>query len=155
MEIQILGETLTIEHNTRVQIAYEQMTGKAFNLEAIAQKTELRIALYMATIVACNPDTKITMDMLLDAKSISTIIAIDKAVNNAIREWYMIPETTNDPALKPDGEASGTEAQKKKSDSPRAVRTTRRRNRHRRRAVLPDEAVGDSRHHPRISEATP
>lgn len=97
MEIQILGETLTIRHNMKVQLAYEQMTDSAFDL-ADMTKAERRMALYMATILACNPETKLTIDNILEA-DIDTIAALDKAVNRAVSEWYKIPAATNDPAL--------------------------------------------------------
>lgn len=107
MEIQIFGETLTIKHNMKVQLAYEQMTDTGFDL-ADMTKAERRMALYMATILACNPDTQITMDNLLEA-DIDTIATIDKAVNRAVSEWYKIPAATNDPALTEEH----TEAEKK------------------------------------------
>lgn len=97
MEIQIFGETITIKHSLRVQHAYEEMLDIPFALSDLSM-TKNRMALYLATIMAYNETTAITMDSILDA-DLDTIQVLDKAVNTAVTEWYKLPAATNDPAL--------------------------------------------------------
>lgn len=101
--ITLLGQELNIAFNMAVQIAYEKITDKAFDLTDMV-KAESRMALYYAIIITNNPDTSITMDQMLRESTVDDIKAIDTACNAAISEWYHIPLPAEEPEEKSDEE---------------------------------------------------
>ena len=88
--ITILGETLDIKFNMQVELNYEEISGEAFTIEALA-KMKNSIALYMAAILAANPDTDITVDRLLREAKGPEIAALSTAVITAMTDWMQIP----------------------------------------------------------------
>ena len=95
-QVTILGETLDIKFNMQVELNYEEISGEAFTIEALA-KMKNSIALYMAAILAANPDTSITVDRLLREAKGPEIAALSTAVITAMTEWMQIPSI-----IKPD-----------------------------------------------------
>lgn len=88
--ITFLGQELNIAFNMAVQIAYEKITDKPFDLTDMA-KAESRLSLYYAVIIANNPDSNVTIEQVMRESSFDDIRTIDNAVNAAISEWYHIP----------------------------------------------------------------
>lgn len=85
-QITILGRTIDIAYNMATQIAYEEITGKPFDV-ADMDRTGNTIALYYACIVANNKDTDMTFDDLVgnaDAKDITTL---GEAVTASFTDW--------------------------------------------------------------------
>lgn len=89
--ITILGETLDIKFNMLVELNYEELTeGEAFSIEALS-KMKNSIALYMAAILAANPDTNITVDRLLKEATGPEIASLSNAVITSMTNWMKIP----------------------------------------------------------------
>lgn len=89
--ITILGEELSIKFNMAVEIGYEQIAERPFDLgDLVSQKNSL--ALYMAAILESNPDTKITVERLMREATGPEIEALSKAVIYAMTEWLHMPE---------------------------------------------------------------
>jgi len=88
--IKLLGEDVVVAFNLAVQIAYEDITEKPFVLTEINGRKQ-QAALYMAVIIANNPETKITMDSLLSEASFEDLQLLDVTIGAMIREWYNIP----------------------------------------------------------------
>ena len=89
-QVTILGETLDIQFNMAVEINYEEISGEAFTIEALA-KMRNSVALYMAAILASNPDTAITVERLLREAKGPEIAALSTAVITAMSDWMQIP----------------------------------------------------------------
>ena len=88
--IEILGEQITIKFNMAVEIAYEEIVGEPFTIEALkSQKNSA--ALYMSAILASKPDTKITMERLIHEADGPTISTLSTAIINAMSEWMKLP----------------------------------------------------------------
>lgn len=94
-KIKILGQTVNIEFNLAVQLAYEKITNQPFNTKDLLMQTNSS-ALYMAAILANNPKTKITYDQLIKKAKGSEISALGKAVTAAMAEWLDLPEMVKD-----------------------------------------------------------
>ena len=103
-KITILGEEVAISFNMAVEIAYEDISGDAFDVDSLkSQKNS--IALYMAAIIANNPDTEITVDRLLKEAKAREITALSQAVIQSMLEWLEIPtvmKKTEDEEPKPE-----------------------------------------------------
>lgn len=89
--ITILGEEVTIAFNMAVEIAYEEISGTTFDMDALS-KTRNTVALYAATIIANNPETKITLEDIMYKVSMPEIMALRTAVLEAMNEWIKMPE---------------------------------------------------------------
>lgn len=89
-KITILGEEITIAFNMAVEMAYERITGMPFSLEDMKFKMNV-MPLYMASIIANNPDTKITFDDLTHLATKKEIMALDQAVSDTMSDWLEIP----------------------------------------------------------------
>ena len=88
--IEILGEQITIKFNMAVEIAYEDMTGQPFTIDAMkSQKNSA--ALYMSAILVSKPDTQITMERLIHEADGPTISTLSTAIINAMSEWMKLP----------------------------------------------------------------
>ena len=98
--VTILGETLDIQFNMAVEINYEEISGEAFTIEALA-KMRNSVALYMAAILAANPDTAITVERLLREAKGPEIAALSTAVITAMTEWMQIPSVIKDDDKEP------------------------------------------------------
>jgi len=90
-EIEVLGRPIKIAFNMAVQIAYEDITGRAFNiLELNSRKASL--ALYTAAILVNNPDTDITIDKLMQEMTFDDLSILDKTLSELMADWFKIPE---------------------------------------------------------------
>lgn len=89
--ITILGEEVVIAFNMAVEIAYEEISGTTFDMDALS-KTRNTVALYAATIIANNPDTKITLEDLMHKATMPEIMALRTSVLEAMAEWVKMPE---------------------------------------------------------------
>ena len=90
-KITINGEECTIKFNMAVEIAYEDITGRPFNLDDFKVK-KFMPALFMAAIIANNPETKVTMDYLLSDANIDEIHALDVAISETMSDWLHISD---------------------------------------------------------------
>lgn len=99
--IEILGEKIAIKFNMAVEIAYEEITGEPFSIEALkSQKNSA--ALYMAVLLASKPDTQITMEKLINEADGPTIATLSTAVIQAMSKWMKLPSViTEEPVEKP------------------------------------------------------
>lgn len=94
--ITILGKDIAIAFNMKVQLTYEEITGRAFELKDLAA-TKYRISLYYSAIISSNPDTDIQMDDILSSCSLDEITELDNAISEEMKVWYKIPETAETP----------------------------------------------------------
>ena len=90
--LTIMGMEVPVVFNMAVQIAYEQMTSKPFNLSDI-NTSAASMALCFASIITANPETDITFDMLINEASAKDITTLRSAVYDCISEWCEIPPT--------------------------------------------------------------
>ena len=63
-KINLLGKEVKIAFSLATEIAYEQITGEAFVIEKLSF-TKNAVALYMAAIIANNPDIDITTEDII------------------------------------------------------------------------------------------
>lgn len=84
--INVLGRTIDIAYNMATQIAYEEITGKPFDV-ADMDRTGNTMALYYACIVANNKDTDITFDELIGNADASDITTLREAVTASFSDW--------------------------------------------------------------------
>jgi hypothetical protein len=89
-KITVKGEEITIKFNMAVECAYEQITSRPFNLQDFTDK-KLLVTLFFSTILANNPDTKITLDYLLKDATFDEIRSLDSAVSEVMTDWLHIP----------------------------------------------------------------
>lgn len=109
--ITILGETIDIQFNMAVEINYEEISGETFSIEALSNMKN-SVALYMAAILAANPDTNITVDSLLKEAKGPEIAALSTAVITAMTEWMQIPTVIKE-------EEPKTEPEEQDPDTPK------------------------------------
>lgn len=101
--VSILGEEVKITFNMAVEIAYEEICNKPFDMETLS-KTKNTAILYAATILANNPTSDITIDDILYRASLPEISELRTAVIESMSEWMQIPEVMKDDAPKKDEE---------------------------------------------------
>lgn len=101
-KITILGEEIAIAFNMAVEMAYERITGNPFKLEDLKFKMNV-MPLYMAAVIANNPDTKITFDDLSTKATKKEIMALDQAVSETMSDWLEIPSVIPEDQ-KPEGD---------------------------------------------------
>ena len=89
-KITVKGEEITIKFNMAVECAYEQITSRPFNLQDFTDK-KLLVTLFFSTIIANNPETKITLDYLLKDATFDEIKSLDSAVSEVMTDWLHIP----------------------------------------------------------------
>lgn len=89
-KINILGEDIVVRFNMAVQLAYEEITGNAFNVQDMTMK-KAQMALFIATILTNNPDTGITMERMMTEATSDDITKLDNALGDVIAEWYHLP----------------------------------------------------------------
>lgn len=85
-KITFLGKEVTIAYNMATQIAYEEISGAAFEPEAL-HKTSNTMILYFACIIANNPETTITFDNLLMDASAADIKLLGETVMESFHDW--------------------------------------------------------------------
>lgn len=96
-EINILGEQIAIEFNLAVEVAYEEIAERPFNIsDMVSQRNS--VALYMAAIITANPDTQITVERLMKEATGPEINTLSNAVIAAMTEWLHLPQVLNKPA---------------------------------------------------------
>lgn len=89
-KITILGEEITIKFNMAVELAYEEIAQKPFDLKELKSQKE-SLALYIAAIITSNPDSKITFERLVNEATGPEIALLQKTVIEAMTEWLQIP----------------------------------------------------------------
>ena len=90
-EITILGEKIAIEFNLAVEVAYEEIADRPFDIaDLVSQRNS--VALYMAAIITANPDTAITVERLMKEAAGPEIEQLSKAVIAAMTEWLHLPQ---------------------------------------------------------------
>ncbi len=88
--IHILGEDVKITFDMSVEIAYEEISGTPFNIEDLkTQKASL--SLYMAAIIANNPQTEITVERLMKEATGPEIGLLGQTIIAAMTAWMAIP----------------------------------------------------------------
>lgn len=95
MKVKILGEEIDITFNMAVEIAYEEITGEPFNIEALS-KMKNTVALDMAAIIVANPDTAITIEDIMTKANGKEIGDLNNAVIATMTEWLQIPKVAAD-----------------------------------------------------------
>lgn len=74
-----------------VEIAYEEISGQPFDVNEL-QKTKNTVLLYLAAIVANNPDCGITFDDIAFKATLPEIAELRAAVVDSMGEWMQIPD---------------------------------------------------------------
>lgn len=87
----VIEKKLRIRFNMAVEIAYEEISGKAFSINDTINSTKDRAALLMAAVVSANPETELTMDWLINCASAKEIAELTSAVYESFSEWCKIP----------------------------------------------------------------
>jgi hypothetical protein len=90
-KITLMGEEVTIKFNLAVEIAYEDVVGRPFNLDDFKDKKYMP-ALFFAAVIANNHDTKVTIDYILSDATVEEIHALDEAVSETMSDWLHIPD---------------------------------------------------------------
>lgn len=90
-KINLLGKEVNIAFNLATEIAYEQITGEAFGIEKLSF-TKNAAALYMAAIIANNPDIDITTEDFISKASGAEVKALSDAIYAEMKAWMNIPD---------------------------------------------------------------
>ena len=90
-KIKLLGKEVNIAFNLATEIAYEQITGEAFGIEKLSF-TKNAVALYMAAIIANNPDIDITTEDIISKASGAEVKALSNAIYAEMKAWMYIPD---------------------------------------------------------------
>ena len=90
-KIKLLGKEVNIAFNLATEIAYEQITGEAFGIEKLSF-TKNAVALYMAAIIANNPDIDITTEDIISKASGAEVKALSDAIYAEMKAWMNIPD---------------------------------------------------------------
>ena len=94
-KINLLGKDVNIAFNLATEIAYEQITGEAFGIEKLSF-TKNAVALYMAAIIANNPDIDITTEDLISKASGAEVKALSDAIYAEMKAWMNIPDVMDE-----------------------------------------------------------
>lgn len=89
-KVTVLGEELDIRFNMAVEIAYEEIANEPFNVQSLERQKNI-VALCMATIIANNPETKITAERFIREVASDEYNTLVSAVIEAMTEWMKIP----------------------------------------------------------------
>lgn len=89
-KISFLGEELTISFNMATEIAYEEVSGEPFDVNALS-KTKNTAILYLAAILANNPKSEVSLDDILFKASLPEIAELRTAVLDCMGDWMRIP----------------------------------------------------------------
>ena len=90
-KINLLGKEVKIAFSLATEIAYEQITGEAFVIDKLSF-TKNAVALYMAAIIANNPDIDITTDDIISKASGTEVKALSDAIYAEMKAWMNIPD---------------------------------------------------------------
>ena len=94
-KIKLLGKEVNIAFNLATEIAYEQITGEAFGIEKLSF-TKNTVALYMAAIIANNPDIDITTEDIISKASGTEVKALSDAIYAEMKAWMNIPDVMDE-----------------------------------------------------------
>lgn len=95
MKVTILNEEIDIRFCMAVEIAYEEITGEAFSIDAL-KKMKNALALGMASILTAKPETGITVERLMREATGQDIAELNKAVIESMTEWLTLPKVVTD-----------------------------------------------------------
>ena len=90
-KINLLGNEVKIAFNLATEIAYEQITGEAFAIDKLSF-TKNAVALYMAAIIANNPDIDITTEDIISKASGAEVKALSNSIYAEMKAWMNIPD---------------------------------------------------------------
>lgn len=93
--IKLLNEDIVLRFNMAVQLAFTDVTGEDFSLDAIGNR-KAQIGLFMAAILVNNPDTAITLDRLMTEAKSDDFNTLDTAMGELISDWYDLPKRVAD-----------------------------------------------------------
>lgn len=93
--INIIGKEVKIAFNLATEIAYEQITGEAFGIEKL-NFTKNAVALYMAAIIANNPDIDINTEDIISKASGAEVKTLSDAIYAEMKAWMNIPDVMNE-----------------------------------------------------------
>lgn len=94
-KIKLLGKEVNIAFNLATEIAYEQITKEAFGIEKL-NFTKNAVALYMAAIIANNPDMDITTEDIIVKASGAEVKALSDAIYAEMKAWMNIPDVMDE-----------------------------------------------------------
>ena len=100
-KINLLGKEVNIAFNLATEIAYEQITKEAFGIEKLSF-TKNAVALYMAAIIANNPDIDITTEDFISKASGAEVKALSDAIYAEMKAWMNIPDVMDEKEEKKD-----------------------------------------------------
>ena len=100
-KIKLLGKDVNIAFNLATEIAYEQITGEAFGIEKLSF-TKNAVALYMAAIIANNPDIDITTEDIISKARGAEVKALSDAIYAEMKAWMNIPDVMDEKVEKKD-----------------------------------------------------
>ena len=90
--LTLLGEKVKIDFNLQTILGYEEFfEGETFSPSDLIT-TKKRVALYLACIMANNPDSQITYDSFVKGITIDELNALDRAVGLSMAKYYHMPE---------------------------------------------------------------
>ena len=94
-KINLLGKEVNITFNLATEIAYEQITKEAFGIEKLSF-TKNAVALYMAAIIANNPDIDITTEDIISKASGAEVKALSDAIYAEMKARMNIPDVMDE-----------------------------------------------------------
>ena len=94
-KINLLGKEVNIAFNLATEIAYEKITGEAFGIEKLSFTTNA-VALYMAAIIANNPDIDINTEDIIGKASGAEVKTLSDAIYAEMKAWMNIPDVMNE-----------------------------------------------------------
>ena len=100
-KLKIFGRKVNIAFNLATQIAYEGIVDEPFDIHKLTY-TKNSVALYMASIIANNPDTTITIEDLYQKLTSEEVHVLKKAVIEEMKKWLKIPDVIPDDQKKDD-----------------------------------------------------
>ena len=90
--IKILGEGIEIGFCMEVEIAYEEMTDTAFDVQTLDRRKNM-LALAMACVITYNKECGVTMERLLTEATADDVATLTNAVVEEMLAWMKIPTT--------------------------------------------------------------
>ena len=90
--LTLLGEKVKIDFNLQTILGYEEFfEGETFSPSDLIT-TKKRVALYLACIMANNPDSQITYEKFVRDITIDELNVLDRAVGLSMAKYYHMPE---------------------------------------------------------------
>ena len=91
MKIKLFGKDYTIGFNMAVQIRFEELSGKPFDLTTMETQTATMQLCY-ASLKESNDNLPITFDDMLKRLTMAETADLKNAVIEAMNEWFGIPK---------------------------------------------------------------